>query len=141
MRERARRRGGDVSACLAAVVAAVVVVPAAVPAVVVVAPSVAAVVVVAPAVAAAAVVVVAPAVVAAVAAVIVAVVAAAEVVPLLLHATGDLDGAVLVAAVVEDLLVLDLGVLLETVAVADLRRVAEQIVAPAVVGADEPKTL
>ena len=63
-------------------------------------------------------IIVAAAVVAAVAvaAVVVAVVAAAEVVPLLLHAPGDLDGAVLVAAVVEDLLVLDLGVLLEAVA-------------------------
>ena len=69
--------------------------------------------------------------------IVVAVVAAAEVVPLLLHAAGDLDGAVLVAcgraafwrrrvkgsisalystAVVEDLLVLDLGVLLDAVA-------------------------
>ena len=61
-------------------------------------------------------IIVAPAVVAAVAAVVVAVVAAAEVVALLLDAPGDLDGAVLVAAVVEDLLVLDLGVLLEAVA-------------------------
>ena len=63
-------------------------------------------------------IVITSAVVAAVAvpAVVVAVVAAAEVVPLLLDAPGDLDGAVLVAAVVEDLLVLDLGVLLEAVA-------------------------
>ena len=65
---------------------------------------------------AATIIIITSTVVAAVAAVVVAVVAAAEVVALLLDAPGDLDGAVLVAAVVEDLLVLDLGVLLEAVA-------------------------
>ena len=108
-----------------AAVAAVVVVPASVAAVVVVAPAVAAVVVVPAAVVVAVAravaldacagnetgkkprdaagravtIIVAAAVVAAVAvaAVVVAVVAAAEVVPLLLDAPGDLDGAVLVA--------------------------------------------